>query len=308
MILAALQTGEIGWAGVAVALRAVTSAGQLTAAGLAFFALLFGPRQRSADRARQARWAAGAALFGLIAGLGTLAANVGVLTGGATLLDGEAWHVVLESRAGAAFALGAAGLGLVAAWALRPGWTVPAALGGVLVCASYALAGHTTQLQPRALLAVFLLLHLLVVAFWIGSLAPLAFAVRRDGPEAAPLVIGWSRVATVAVPVLAAAGLALAWWMLGGVRGLLASPYGRVLLAKLALVAVLLGFAALHRWRLTPALAAGRPGAGRRLARSIALEAVVALLVLYAAAELVSTPPGGSHHGRGESGSEKVSH
>ena len=299
MIGEAFQTGAIGWVGVAVALRALSYAGQFTAAGLAIFTLLFGARQRPVDRARQGRWAAGAASIGLIAGLGTLAAQVGVLTGDGTLLDAEAWHVVATSRAGAAFALGAAGLGLVAALALRPGWTVPAALGAVLVCASYTLAGHTTEIQPRWLLAALLLLHLLVAAFWIGSLVPLASAALRDGPEAAVLVEAWSRLAMIAVPVLIAAGGLLAWWTLGRVRELFASSYGWALLAKLALVAVLLGFAAWHRWRLTPDLAAGRPGAGRRLARSIALEAVVALLVLYAAAELVSTPPGGSHHGRG---------
>jgi hypothetical protein len=96
----------------------------------------------------------------------------------------------------------------------------------------------------------------------------------------------------MAVPALVAAGLLLAWWILGGIQQVLMSWYGWALLAKLALVAVLLGFASWHRWRLTPALAAGAPGAGRRLARSIASEAVVAVLVLYAAAEMVSTTPG----------------
>ena len=74
------------------------------------------------------------------------------------------------------------------------------------------------------------------------------------------------------------------------------SKYGWALLAKVAYVAVLLGFASWHRWRLTPALSAGAPGAGRRLARSIAFEAVVAFLVLYAAAEMVSTSPEGLVH------------
>jgi putative copper export protein len=67
--------------------------------------------------------------------------------------------------------------------------------------------------------------------------------------------------------------------------------HGWALLAKVAFVGALLGFAAWHRYRLTPALAAGAPGAGRRLARSVAAEAAVALLVLYAAAEMVSTSP-----------------
>ena len=35
----------------------------------------------------------------------------------------------------------------------------------------------------------------------------------------------------------------------------------------------------------------GAPGAGRRLSRSVMAEAAVALLVLYAAAEMVSTSP-----------------
>ena len=161
-----------------------------------------------------------------------------------------------------------------------------------MVCASYALLGHTTELAPRPLLAGLLLVHLLVAAFWVGSLPPLAWAARRDGPGAARLVENWARVASVAVPVLVAAGLLLAWWILGGVGELLGSWYGWALLAKVALVAVLLGFAAWHRFRLTPALAARAPGAGARLARSVTAEAVVALLVLWAAAEMVSTSPG----------------
>ena len=173
------------------------------------------------------------------------------------------------------------------------------AAGGVLACASHILLGHTTQAGPRPLLAGLLLVHLLVAAFWIGSLPPLAWAARREGPRAARLVEDWARIAALAVPALVAAGLLLAWWLLGGVRQALVSRYGWALLAKLTLVAVLLGFASWHRWRLTPALAAGAPGAGRRLARSIAFEAVVALLVFYAAAEMVSTSPGDLRAGHG---------
>lgn len=292
MILALLRTGEVGWGGVAVVLRAAYYAGSLGGAGLAFFALLFGARGE-VDGARLRRWAAGAALLGLLAGVGVLTAQVAELTGGESLLDSEAWGVVLGSRAGTSYGLGGLGLLLVASLALGPRWTAPAVAGGVLVCASYALLGHTTTLAPRPLLAGLLLVHLLVAAFWIGSLPPLAWAARRDGPGAARLVEDWARVASAAVPVLVAAGLPLAWWILGGVGELLGSWYGWALLAKVSLVAVLLGFAAWHRFRLTPALAARAPGAGARLARSVAAEAVVALLVLWAAAEMVSTSPGG---------------
>ena len=153
-------------------------------------------------------------------------------------------------------------------------WT--AAAGGVLACASHLLIGHTTQGGPPPLLAGLLLVHLMVAAFWIGSLPPLAWAARREGPRTARLVEDWARIAALSVPALVAAGLLLAWWILGGVQQVLMSRYGWALLAKVALVAVLLGFALWHRWRLTPALSAGAPGAGRRLARSIAFEAFLA--------------------------------
>ena len=166
-----------------------------------------------------------------------------------------------------------------------------AATGGILACASYALLGHTTTLASRPLLAGLLLIHLVVAAYWIGSLPPLAWVSRRDGPGTARLVEDWARVAAMAVPVLVAAGLVLAWWILGDLGQLVGSWYGWALMAKVALVAVLLGFAAWHRFRLTPALAARTPGAGAKLARSVAVEALVVILVLYAAAEMVSTSP-----------------
>ncbi len=69
-----------------------------------------------------------------------------------------------------------------------------------------------------------------------------------------------------------------------------AAPFLTALFTATSAVCVT-GLAAWHRFRLTPALAAGAPGAGRRLSRSVMAEAAVAVLVLCAAAELVSTPP-----------------
>lgn len=295
MILALLQGSELSYA-AAVVLRAAYYAGSLGGAGLAFFALLFGARLDPGDAGRLHRWAGGAALFGIVAGLGVLIAHVGVLMDGESLTDPDAWDIVLGSRAGTSYGAGGIGLLLVASLALGRRWAPLSAAGGVLVCASYALLGHTTSLSPRPLLAALLLVHLLCAAFWIGSLPPLAWAARRGGPQAACLVRNWAGAAAAAVPALVAAGLALAWWILDDLGQLIRSWYGLALLAKIGFVAALLGFAAWHRYSLTPALAAGLPGAGARLARSIAVEAVVALLVLYAAAEMVSASPPGLTH------------
>ncbi|MCO6415825.1 CopD family protein [Siccirubricoccus sp. KC 17139] len=291
-----LQGGELGYGAAAVALRAVYYAGSLGGAGLAFFALLFGARLDEGDARRLRHWATGASLLAMVSATGALTAHVGVLMGGETLTDPEGWSVILISPAGASYALGGLGMLLVATLAFGRSWTPMAAAGGVLICASYALLGHTTSLAPRPLLAGLLLVHLAIAAYWIGSLPPLAWASRHEDPTAARLVEDWARVAAVAVPVLVAAGLLLAWWIVGDLGQLVGSWYGWALMAKVALVAVLLGFAAWHRFRLTPALAARAPGAGARLARSVALEAAVALLVLYAAAEMISTSPPGLAH------------
>jgi putative copper export protein len=82
VILAALQNGEVGYAGAAVLLRAVYYLGSLGGAGLAFFSLLFAERQDVADASRLHRWVLGAVALGLLAALGSLSVQVGVLTGG----------------------------------------------------------------------------------------------------------------------------------------------------------------------------------------------------------------------------------
>lgn len=296
MILTLLRGGELGYEAAAVALRSLYYVGSLGGAGLAFFALLFRHRMAAEGAARLRRWAVGAALLGIVAGVCTMAAHVGVLMAGETLMDPEAWSIVLLSPAGASCGLGGLGLLLVAMLAFGLRWAPLAAAGGVLACASYVLLGHTTSLAPQALPSALLLAHLVIAAYWIGGLPPLAWAAWHEGPEAAGLVEAWARIAALAVPALVAAGIGLAWWILGGPEQILGSWYGRALLAKVMLVAALLGFAAWHRFRLAPALAARIPGAGAKLARSIALEAIVALLVLHAAAEMVSTSPEGMAH------------
>lgn len=72
---------------------------------------------------------------------------------------------------------------------------------------------------------------------------------------------------------------------------LLATGYGKIPLAKLGLVAVLLGLAAVNRYRLTGRAGAAQPLAARQLRRMIAAEIVVALAILGTAALWRFTPP-----------------
>jgi putative copper export protein len=57
-------------------------------------------------------------------------------------------------------------------------------------------------------------------------------------------------------------------------------PYGELLMAKAALFAVLLGCAALNKWRLGPGLGSGAPQAGRSFRRVVIAEYSIMVVVL----------------------------
>jgi mono/diheme cytochrome c family protein len=81
--------------------------------------------------------------------------------------------------------------------------------------------------------------------------------------------------------------------LVGGLPGLLGSDYGRLVLIKTALFVVLLGFAAVNRFILSPALADPLAhDAVKRLRRSIYAEAGLGAVTILAAAWLAGLPPG----------------
>ena len=287
MILEYLQPDPSALDAGFVMLRAATHVAMLGAAGLALFGLGFGAMLAREDEARLRRWMLGLALAGIALTVGVLPLRVLVLTAGAAAFDAEVLAAVMASRNGDAFWIRFAALAALALAASRPGRAADAlaGAGALAVAASYAALGHSMLFRPRQELAGLVTLHLLAVAFWTGSLPPLAWAARRGN---AALVEAWSRAALWAVAVIAATGVALAVLLVRRGDLLLAGWYGYALLAKLGLVGAMLALAARHRWVLTPRLAAG---GGPALARSIGVETVLALLVAWAAAELVSVHP-----------------
>ena len=94
-------------------------------------------------------------------------------------------------------------------------------------------------------------------AFWIGILAPLRSLAAGSLKEAAALGRRFGRIAGVTVPVLIAAGIVLAWRLVGDLPALVATGYGLALLAKVTGVGVLLAAAAANRLRFVPAMERG---------------------------------------------------
>ena len=225
------------------------------------------------------------------------------LTGGSPsgAFDPVILGMVADSPLGESLWVRLAGLALICLLVIRNRRSVrlAAGVGAVLVCASFALRGHALN-EPRLALAVLVTIHVVGMAFWIGVLPPLHRLVLR-GDEAAPAVAG--EFGTKAVWVVAAlllAGVGQVVLLTGDPLAALSTLYGRILLAKLALVALLLGCAALNKLHLTASLRAGHPRARSRLLWSIRAEAVLvtAILVTTATLTTVASPDGHEHAAR----------
>ena len=289
MILQYLQPEPSPLDGVTVLLRAALYATTLGAAGLGLLLALLSHHLEELQRAHLRRWLAGAGLAGILVSLAALALRAMVLSASESVFDPAIWQAMMVSRIGDAFWLRMAGLVLLLLAATRwPPAVACAGMGALMTSASYAALGHSTLYRPRQELAALVALHLMAVGFWVGSL-PVLWRAARKGEVT--LIARWSPLGAVTVAMLAITGGLLAVLLVRRWDLLAASWYGWGLMAKLVLVAVMVAFALRHRFVLTPALRRGAPGAGGRLARSICAEAVLALLVFWAAAEMVSVHP-----------------
>jgi copper transport protein len=162
------------------------------------------------------------------------------------------------------------------------------ALAGVGL--SLAVSGHAATAPPQWLTRPTVFLHGVGVAFWIGALAPLVAMARQPAAALLPVLNRFSRAAVPVVGALVLTGLTLAIVQLESFRALIETKYGIILSIKLTLVVVLLGLAALNRFRLTPALAAD-PANTKPLVRSILAECVVVAGILAVVAGWRFTPP-----------------
>ncbi|MGH6921876.1 MAG: CopD family protein, partial [Geminicoccaceae bacterium] len=185
------------------------------------------------------------------------------------------------------------GLAGIAAAARQVGRLGTSALAGgaCLVALSFALSGHAATAGPAWITMPALTLHALGAAYWVGAFAPLLMALRRlPRPEAYALLAAFSSRAIVAVAGLLFAGVVLAALQVRTPSALIATDYGRLLLLKLALVALLLGLGAINRLVLTPRLA-GRAEAAPQLRRTIGADLALAAGVVALTAGLGTVPP-----------------
>jgi copper resistance protein D len=166
-----------------------------------------------------------------------------------------------------------------------------AALG---LTAAIAWTGHaaSTLGQTGNLHLTADALHLLAAASWIGGLVPLAILLAAARGHQAVAWASLARDATmrfstlgiVSVATLLATGMVNAWILVGSIHALLVTEYGQLLMLKIVVFAVMLVFAAVNRFCLTPRLAVSstnepRLEALRQLTRNSAIEIALGLAI-----------------------------
>ena len=189
------------------------------------------------------------------------------------------------------------------------------ALGAALcLVASIAWTGHAAS-TPHELGYVHLAadaLHLYAASAWIGGLLPLAWLLRagqRYQPSTSPsippstwapleldAVRRFSSLGMASVAALIASGIVNAWILVGSFRGLVVTTYGWILMIKLAIFAVMLGFAATNRFRLTDELASppgskAHDAALAQITRNTRIEIVLGLVVFAIVGSLGTMHP-----------------
>ena len=269
---------------LSVAFRAVSFVLLLNAAGIPIFIAVFGHLlPDSLPAIAKLGWglAIGALVF--VAGHHALeGARMAGEMGG--VVDPAMQAMTLRSSEGAAFGLRMVGLALIAV-GLRRGARAVGITGAILATAAFALTGHTSVTPYRPAAAALLTLHLLVVAFWLGSLWPLYLVAGREPPHRAAHVIdAFSRVAAWVVPVILLAGVGLTVLLVPS-WAVFRQPYGQLLLAKVALFAVLMALATLNKWTFGPACAKGRT---RAFKQALAIEYVLICIVLAITATMTT--------------------
>jgi copper transport protein len=194
-----------------------------------------------------------------------------------------------------------------------PGWAIrglpcsAAVLGGVLIVVFYMFDGHTDTAEPLWLMRVSDAAHVIAAATWVGGAFALArvfaYRARRSLPvQPALLTVRFSVLATVALIMVMVTGVIQAIMVLDSIGQLTGSTWGRALIMKTAVVALLAVLGGYNQFRLVPALKSQLTSAiqdlesasdqyARSLRLTLSIEAGLFIVVLALTTLLVNSSP-----------------
>jgi putative copper resistance protein D len=180
---------------------------------------------------------------------------------------------------------------------LRATLEVTGALLAAAVLATLVWAGHAHASDKHAWLLPVDVVHVLAAGCWPGGLLPLAILLgrTRTAPDlvkpAVSITRRFSRLSVAAVSGLALSGLLNAVGLVGTLSALWPSPYGRLILCKVALRAGMVGLGAVNRRLIRQEAPGDAAQTLRNLWRNVACECALAVCVLLATETLAMNAP-----------------
>lgn len=259
------RTGAFTVGGFRAARAASLSAAVWTAAGLALVPLTV------AD-------ASGQSLLDVLGSSNQILGGVGALE---------------SARAPLFAALGAVCVAILARVTLRPGGAVLLLLLAIAAVIPIAVGGHAAQSGDHDLASDSMIYHLIGVSVWVGGLVALIGLARQRVDHLPIIARRYSTTALIGFIAVMLSGVVNAWIRFSAWQDLFGTDYGRLVLAKTALLVVLGVFGFLHRRKTLPAVVTG---ARRPLVRLAVVESVVMAVTLGIAVALgrtASPPPSG---------------
>ena len=257
------------------------------------------------DLLRLAVWTLGAALLSAVLWFWLEVVNMSGLSF-VNAFSATAWQtVLLETEFGRVWQIR---LGLIAvAFALALGLARDEArrarmfilwLLSVVLLVSLAWISHAAavRVQPLGLLGDAV--HLCAAGLWIGGLTPLAIFLAHvpvfSSDKKVVLVLErFSTLSLCCVSVLIVSGISNSWLLVGSIHALFTTPYGRLLLVKLALFGILIGFGARNRLTIKTKLLRAQTSLDLlpQIRRNVIYEACLGAAVMAIVACLGVTPP-----------------
>ncbi len=298
-----------------VALRFIHFAAAMTVFGIAAFRLYAfadahasteGPARVALDASLRRLTLIGAALA-LLSALAIVPFIAAEMAGSDTAaLDPGTWQAVLT---GTEFGhvwcwhLGFAAALLALCFLPAAPWQNGAStLAAVLLLASLGWIGHAAMDMGGGIAhKVNQMTHLAAGGIWLGGLVPLGLLLRRaTRPEGGAYVAlartalpHFSQMGYVAVALIVLTGTVNGMMLVGSLKALVETPYGRLLMLKIALFIAMVGLALINRFRLVPRLRDGTTAIVplRTLYRSVIAEQALGLAILAVVALLGTWPP-----------------
>ena len=167
------------------------------------------------------------------------------------------WSLLSQTTLGQVILIQAALVALVAVL----GWVVLDRVTGLIILTAVAVAaflpgftGHSGIADGHEAATISLGVHVLAASAWIGGLIATASYLARRAPDGGIVLRRFSTVALISVILLAESGLLNASLRIDGPAALITSQYGSIILAKVAILILLIGYG----WRARLAISAGR--------------------------------------------------